>query len=80
VLYVADGDWNDQTTWNTRPAIGRVIGTVDSLVRNAWVDVDVTQALRPDGSLSIIVKSVSAHDVEFAAREHLGYGPLLRIQ
>ncbi len=88
VYAVNDTSWNEHTlTWNTRPALGKVLGsvTVDGTAAQ-WVYVDVTKFVRSErragrNVISLALRSVvpSSAFAEFQSREAGDTGPRLVI-
>ncbi len=61
-IFSTTNGWDERTTWNQRPQPGKRIASLGPTVEDSWVDIDVTQALQPDGSLSVIIQTDSKHD------------------
>ena len=80
VISKAASDWNEQTTWNSRPQIGAQVAFYANTSKGSWLTIDVTQAMQADGTISLVIQSHSTHDIEIATRERSGYGPQLVIQ
>src|SRR6185503_17350640 len=88
VYAVNDTSWNEHTlTWNTRPALGKVLGSVavDGTAPQ-WVYVDVTKFVRSErragrNVISLALRSVvpSTAFAEFQSREAGDTGPRLVI-
>ena len=77
----ADGPWDESTTWNTRPALGGQVGELGQARSNGYITIDVTSALRPDGTLSIAIQANSGDSVGYKAREaDAKYQPQLLIE
>ena len=88
VYAVNDVSWNEHTlTWNTRPALGKVIGSVTVGGTAAqWVYVDVTKFVRSErragrNVISLALRSVvpSSAFAEFQSREAGDTGPRLVV-
>jgi hypothetical protein len=78
-IFSTSDNWDEHTTWNRRPQIDDLIGSLDRVAEGKWVEVDVTRALQPDGSLSLVIQTDSEHNFEIATRER-GKGPQLIIE
>ena len=88
VYAVTDTSWNEHTlTWNTRPALGKVLGSVTVGGTAAqWVYVDVTKFVQSErragrNVISLALRSVvpSSAFAEFQSREAGDTGPRLVI-
>lgn len=68
---VPDSSWTETgVNWNTAPALdATVLGSIGSTTTSTWADVDVTAAVKGDGTISIGGVSTSANGVHFASRE-----------
>ena len=56
---VADTSWGETSlTWNNAPAIGAVLNSVNNLLADQWVELDVTAAITGDGTYSFAVSTV----------------------
>ncbi|GII63985.1 hypothetical protein Skr01_40700 [Sphaerisporangium krabiense] len=68
---VSSTTWSETaTTWNDQPAIdGATLGTIGSVSRNAWYEVDVTSYVTGDGTYSVGVTSSSSDGADYDARE-----------
>jgi hypothetical protein len=88
VYAVSNTTWNEHTvTWNGRPDLGAVLGTVTvNDTATQWVDLDVTAYIRSErragrSIISLALRSVdhtSAY-AEFQSREAGNTGPRLVI-
>ncbi|MDT7781768.1 MAG: acid phosphatase type 7 [Pseudonocardiales bacterium] len=57
-------------TWNNQPAIdGATLGTLGSVVRNAWYEIDVTSYVTGNGTYSIAITSTSSDGADYDSRE-----------
>ncbi|WP_214105509.1 CBM96 family carbohydrate-binding protein [Acrocarpospora catenulata] len=63
--------WSEtSTTWNNQPAVdGPTLGSIGSVARNAWYEVDVTSYVTGNGTYSIAVTSASTDGVDYDSRE-----------
>ncbi|WP_394616815.1 DNRLRE domain-containing protein [Lentzea sp. JNUCC 0626] len=57
-------------TWNNQPAIdGATLGSLGSVVRNAWYEVDVSSYVTGNGTYSIGITSSSSDGADYDSRE-----------
>lgn len=63
--------WSETAvTWNNQPAIdGATLGSLGSVARNAWYEVDVTSYVTGNGTYSIGVTSPSSDGADYDSRE-----------
>src|SRR5262249_2788264 len=63
--------WSETgTTWNNQPTIdGATLGSLGSVVRNAWYEIDVTSYVTGNGTYSIGVTSSSTDGADYDSRE-----------
>ena len=80
VISKAESAWSEQTTWNSRPQIGAQVAFYANTTKGTWLDIDVTQAVQADGTISLVIQSHSTRDIEIATRERNGYGPQVVIR
>ena len=67
-------------TWNAQPAIdGASLGTLGSVSRNTWVELDLTGTITGDGTYSIGGVSTSTNGADFDSRESGTNAPQLVI-
>ena len=67
-------------TYNNQPAIdGTVLGTLGSVSRNTWVELDVTGNITPGGVISIGGSSTSTNGADYDSRETGALAPQLVI-
>ncbi|MDH2427030.1 DNRLRE domain-containing protein [Sphaerisporangium sp. TRM90804] len=73
--------WSETgVTWNNQPAIdGATLGSIGSVTRNAWYEVDVTAHVKGNGAYSFGVTSSSTDGADFDARETGSTAPQLVI-
>ncbi|GAA1293649.1 hypothetical protein Psi02_42830 [Planotetraspora silvatica] len=73
--------WSETgVTWASQPAIdGATLGSVGSVVRNTWYEVDVTSYVQGNGTFSIGVTSSSSDGADFDSRESGSTAPQLVI-
>jgi hypothetical protein len=68
-------------TWNNQPAIdGTTLGSIGSVARNTWVELDVTGKITGNGTISIGVTSTSNNGADFDSRETGALSPQLVIE
>jgi len=81
-FYRVDSDWSEDMTWRTRPThLGKLIAKLGPVKRGKYVEVDVTKALRANGTISLAIRTPSEEDVEYASREAgANRGPLLIVE
>ncbi|PPK64707.1 DNRLRE domain-containing protein [Actinokineospora auranticolor] len=68
---VSNNTWSETaTTWSNQPAIdGATLGTLGSVSRNAWYEVDVTSAVTGNGTYSIAITSTNSDGADYDSRE-----------
>ena len=78
VLAASDSLWDEATmTWTNRPALdGGTAGGIGPVVRNRWVDHDVSGLVRSGQQLTLGIRSMQADDAAYDARGS-GFGPRL---
>ena len=74
-----DTDWSeDSVTWdNAPPADPDVIASLGPVVRNTWVEVDLSFLITGDGIYSLRVDSTSANGADYRSKERPGLEPEL---
>jgi hypothetical protein len=80
-FYAMDNDWSEETvTWKSAPpADPTKIGSLGSVSRGNWYEVDVTSWITGDGEYSLRVKSLSSDGADYRSKEAIGYAPELVI-
>jgi hypothetical protein len=78
VIAASDSSWEEaSTTWADRPAAdGAPVGGLGPVVRNRWVQRDVTSLVRAGQPLTLTIRSRNADDAAYDARA-TGMGPRL---
>ena len=80
----SNNNWSENTvTWNNAPpADPKVIASLNRVVQDTWVEVDVTSLIKRDGVYSFRAISTSANGADFVSREkaELGLAPRLLIE
>ena len=68
---VTSNAWNESTIrWNLRPAIGARVSRVSGPAKaNAWVELDVTAAVKGNGVISLAITQNNTDGVFFDSRE-----------
>jgi Big-like domain-containing protein/fibronectin type III domain protein len=81
VARMSDTSWQERTvTYNTRPAIdGAALSSLGAVNLATWYDLDVTPAVRGDGTLSLGLKTASTDAVHYASREDAAHAPQLVV-
>jgi hypothetical protein len=80
------GSFDEQDTWNTRPTeFGSTVANIDHVKTGTYIEIDITEAIQPDGTVSIAILPVATsgntHDVEYASREaRKGRAPRLIVE
>ncbi|MFE0702050.1 DNRLRE domain-containing protein [Streptomyces sp. NPDC058872] len=74
--------WSETSvTYNNRPSIdGATLGTLGSVARNTWYEVDVSSYVTGNGTFSIGVTSSSSNGADYDARETGATAPQLVIE
>ncbi|MBB5960174.1 hypothetical protein FHS29_006797 [Saccharothrix tamanrassetensis] len=78
---MTDTTWSETgVTWNDQPAIdGATLGSLGSVARNAWYEVDVTSYVTGNGTYSIGVTSSNSDGVDYDSRESGATAPQLVV-
>ncbi|PZR62030.1 MAG: hypothetical protein DLM71_07380 [Chloroflexi bacterium] len=73
--------WSESSvTWNNAPAGTTTVGTLGAVATGGWYELDVTSAVRADGTYSFRASSTSADGANYASREDTqGRGPQLVV-
>ncbi len=81
-LFLASNTWSESTlTWNTRPAVaGAALLDLGVVAPSTWVDLDVTSAVKANGTFSFALLPTSADAMACASRETGANAPQLVIQ
>jgi len=70
VSVVASTTWPESTTtWNTRPAVGAAITTAGAVAADTWVEIDITPAVRANGTFSFALANTDPDGVFYDSRE-----------
>ncbi|MEU6089809.1 DNRLRE domain-containing protein [Streptomyces sp. NPDC047085] len=78
---MTDTTWSETgTTWNNKPAIdGATLGTLGSVVRDTWYEIDVTSLVTGNGTFSVGATSPNNDGAYYDARESGADAPQLVI-
>jgi hypothetical protein len=78
---IRDTGWGETTvTWGDRPPLdGPVLARVGAIAPDDVVDLDVTPAVRGDGTVTFALASNSENGVTYRSRDALTGGPLLLL-
>ncbi|MFF4573950.1 DNRLRE domain-containing protein [Streptomyces sp. NPDC001410] len=78
---MTDTTWSETgTTWNNKPAIdGSTLGTLGSVVKNTWYEIDVTSLVTGNGTFSIGATSPNSDGAYYDSRESGADAPQLVI-
>lgn len=69
-FYSTSSTWTEATlTWNNKPSLGLLIGTVGNAPRGATVEVDVSSLIQGNGTYSIGVMSANSNGVDYYSSE-----------
>ncbi len=81
VRAVADNAWDEASlTFGNAPAVSPIVlSSSGGFEAGRWVDIDVSQAVRSDGTLSLALTTDSTGSIAFASRES-GHSPKLVIE
>jgi PKD repeat protein len=67
---VADTTWSEGTiTWNTRPAVGSLLGTGGAVSGGTWVEFDLGAAFTGDGIYSFVLRGGNSDAVWYSSKE-----------
>ena len=72
-FFKSNANWHEDTvTWDTVPSIlnSRPLATVNTVLVNDWIDVDVTGLLDRDGPVSIRITSSDPDNVMYSSKEN----------
>ncbi|KOV81483.1 DNRLRE domain-containing protein [Nocardia sp. NRRL S-836] len=71
VRAMSDTSWSETgVTWNAQPGVdGATLGSLGSVSRNAWYEVDVTGLVTGNGTFAVAVTSSSSDGADFDSRE-----------
>ncbi|MER7762360.1 DNRLRE domain-containing protein [Streptomyces sp. NPDC097619] len=74
--------WSENSvTYNSRPSVdGAVLGTLGSVSRNAWYEVDVTSHVKGNGTFGIGITSSSSNGADYDSRETGATAPQLVVE
>ena len=71
VLYSTQSDWTETgLTWNTRPARGVAGGNKGSIGVNVWVEYDLTNLVKADGTYSFVLVPGTTDGLDAHSREN----------
>ena len=78
---MSDVSWTETAvTWNNQPAVdGATLGSLSSVARNAWYEVDVTSLVTGNGTYSIGITSSSTDGADYDSRESGSTAPQLVV-
>jgi PKD repeat protein len=77
---VPDTSWNEETiTWNTKPAVGSLLGSGASAPVGTWVEFDLGTAISVDGTYSVVLKDGSSDAAWYSSKEGVRAPQLLVI-
>lgn len=73
--------WSETgVTWNSQPAVdGASLGSLGSVARNAWYEIDVTSFVTGNGTFSIAITSTNSDGADYDSRESGTTAPQLVI-
>ncbi len=76
---MSNTSWTETgATWNSQPAIdGVTLGSMGSVARNTWVELDVTGKITGNGTYSIGVTTTQSNGAAFDSRESGSLAPQL---
>jgi hypothetical protein len=66
---VADTSWPESTTWASAPAPGATLGGTGAITGAGWVEIDVTGAVKGDGTVAFAVTTPGSAAVSVDSRE-----------
>ena len=70
MLSVTSGTWQESTiTWATAPPPSRTVGVLPAAKSGKWVEIDVTSAVRANGTVGFVIATWSMNTVAYASRE-----------
>jgi hypothetical protein len=78
-VFSASSDWDEATlTWKTQPALGGEIANLAPIPMSVgtWIEIDLGQAIRGDGSYNLVLITDSSDRVKFSDRTQ-AQGPQL---
>jgi len=67
---VGDTTWSETAmTWNNQPTLGTVLGSLGSVARNTWYELNVTSTITGDGTFSFALSSTNKNNAIYDSRE-----------
>lgn len=76
----AASGWTETSlTWPSRPAVGAPLATAGAVVRNTWVELDITAAVTGNGSVDLGLTSANTDGAAYDSREAGAFGPQLVV-
>ncbi|MFE2754575.1 DNRLRE domain-containing protein [Actinosynnema sp. NPDC059335] len=81
VRAMTDTTWSETAvTWNDQPAVdGATLGSLGSVSRNAWYEVDVTAHVKGNGTVAFGITSTSTDGADYDSRETGATAPQLVV-
>ncbi len=78
---ITSNTWSETgTTWNNQPAIdGTTVGSLGSITKSTWYEVDVTSVVKGNGTFSFAATSPSSDGAYYDSRESGANAPQLVI-
>ncbi|MCL4560218.1 MAG: DNRLRE domain-containing protein [Chloroflexi bacterium] len=75
---LANNEWQEKTiTYANAPAPGNLISKSGSFRSEQWVEIDLTQYIRGEGSFNFVLTTPSETDIALASRESGDHAPRL---
>ena len=80
-FHLVKNDWSEDTvTWDNAPLVdSEAIASLGPVVRQTWVEVDLTSLITEDGIYSLRVMSSSKNGADYRSKEKSGLEPELVI-
>lgn len=78
-VHSTGGGWTEATTWTARPPLGQEAGTIPSHEADSWVVVDVSDLVRDNGQVDLLLSSTGKTAESYASRESGELAPQLLV-
>ena len=81
IVAKVDGSWSESTiTYANRPTVwGSTVATLGAVIRNSWVEVDVTAAVAAGATVTLGLRTTNADGAYFDSRETGANAPQLVV-
>jgi hypothetical protein len=78
---VGTGTWTESSVnWNNKPSVNSTVyGTIGSVTKNSFVEVNLTNLVTSDGTYDLYIENTSTNDVAYNSKEALSNKPQLLL-